>query len=226
MDRHLKTTAFTTRDASPKPCSARELNRKPDLSLADIRRKEIYRYLRLEDHAPDAATKDDVERNLLRLIEKISLRLIASIRPILRTDDQLCFGDFSTQSVMLRKNMKTSDYAVLFAMTLGADVDRLISRLLITSKADAFITDACATECLESYANRYAAQIAADAGNRGFSTHPRFSPGFADFGLEHQWPLIRTLQADKKIHIALTVGNMLVPTKTITALIGLDGRNR
>ncbi|MBS6525059.1 MAG: hypothetical protein KH322_03465 [Peptoniphilaceae bacterium] len=196
----------------------------PAIGPEDLRRREIYRYLRLEGNAPDDATSADVERNLKRLEGTISLRHVASLRPVTKEDDAILFGDFSTSSAVLQKNMKTSEYALLFAMTLGPAVDRLISRLLITSKADAFITDACCTEYLESYANRYCAHVREEAAQQGFIAHPRFSPGFADFGLEFQWPLIRSLQADKKMHIALTEGNMLVPTKTITALMGLDRR--
>ena len=197
----------------------------PAIGIEDLRRREIYRYLRLEGNAPDAATSADVERNLKRLEGAISLRHVASLRPVTKEGDSIVFGDFPTSSAVLQKNMKTSEYALLFAMTLGPAVDRLISRLLITSKADAFITDACCTEYLESYANHYCAHVREEAAQQGFIAHPRFSPGFADFGLEFQWPLIRSLQADKKMHIALTQGNMLVPTKTITALMGLDRRN-
>ena len=199
--------------------------KKPSVGLDEFRRREIYRYLRLEGHAPDAVTAADVERNLKRLHNTVVVQLAASLRPVTKEGDSIVFGDFSTTSAVLQKNMKTSEYALLFAMTLGPAVDRLISRLLITSKADAFITDACCAEYLESYANGYCAHVAKEAAQQGFIAHPRFSPGFADFGLEFQWPLIRSLQADKKMHIALTEGNMLVPTKTITALMGLDRRN-
>ena len=197
----------------------------PALDLEDLRRREIYRYLRLEGNAPDAATAADVERNLKRLEEAVSVRHVASLRPVTKEKDAIVFGDFSTTSAVLQQNMKTSEYALLFAMTLGPAVDRLISRLLITSKADAFITDACCAEYLESYANAYCARVREEAAKQGFIGHPRFSPGFADFGLEFQWPLIRSLQADKRMHIALTQGNMLIPTTTITALMGLDRRN-
>ena len=197
----------------------------PAIGPEDLRRREIYRYLRLEGNAPDAATSADVERNLKRLEGAISLRHVASLRPVTKEKGAIVFGDFSTSSAVLQKNMKTSEYALLFAMTLGPTVDRLISRLLITSKADAFIADACCAEYLESCANGYCARVRDEAAAHGLVAHPRFSPGFADFGLEFQWPLIRSLQADKKMHIALTQGNMLVPTKTITALMGLDRRN-
>lgn len=217
--------ATKTTQASPSPLQLDSIYKKPSVKLDEFRRREIYRYLRLEGNAPDSATAADVERNLKRLEKAVAVRHVASLRPVTKKGDSIIFGDFSTTSAVLQKNMKTSEYALLFAMTLGPAVDRLISRLLITSKADAFITDACCTEYLESYANRYCAHVREEAAQQGLIAHPRFSPGFADFGLEFQWPLIRSLQADKKMHIALTEGNMLVPTKTITALMGLDRRN-
>ena len=224
-DRGNKCDSTVTEETSPSLLQLDSIYKKPSVNPNELRRREIYRYLRLEGHAPDEATSADVERNLKRLHDMVDVRCVASLRPITRTGDVLVFGDFSTESVMLQKNMKTSEYAVIFAMTLGAAVDRLINRLLVTSKADAFITDACCTEYLESYANHYCAQVREEAAEYDLIAHPRFSPGFADFGLEFQWPLIRSLHADKKMHIALTEGNMLVPTKTITALMGLDRRN-
>lgn len=224
-DRGNNVDAGKTTQTSPSLLQMDSIYKKPSVGLDEFRRREIYRYLRLEGHAPDAVTAADVERNLKRLHNTVVLQLAASLRPVTKEGDSIVFGDFSTTSAVLQKNMKTSEYALLFAMTLGPAVDRLISRLLITSKADAFITDACCTEYLESYANGYCARVAKEAAQQGFIAHPRFSPGFADFGLEFQWPLIRSLQADKKMHIALTEGNMLVPTKTITALMGVDRRN-
>lgn len=224
-DRGNKCDSTVTEETSPSLLQLDSIYKKPSVNPNELRRREIYRYLRLEGHAPDEAISADVERNLKRLHDMVDVRCVASLRPVTRTGDAIVFGDFSTESVMLQKNMKTSEYAVMFAMTLGPAVDRLISRLLVTSKADAFITDACCTEYLESYANHYCAQVRDEAAEYDLIAHPRFSPGFADFGLEFQWPLIRSLHADKKMHIALTEGNMLVPTKTITALMGLDRRN-
>lgn len=196
----------------------------PEIKYEDFRRREIYRYMRLEGNDPDEETKRDVERNLKRLLESAQITKTAELRPVSRDENLLRFGNFQTESRILAENLKTSDYVVLFAITLGAAVDRLINRLTIVSKTDAFITDACATEVLETYANSYCREVKEAAALYDLTTHPRFSPGFADFGLEHQWPLIRTLKADKKIHIALTDGNMLIPTKTITAVMGLDQR--
>lgn len=198
----------------------------PDLHKKDFRRREIYRYLRLEGSEPDEEIKGDVERNLNRLLKTAQIAKTAELRTISREENLLRFGTFQTESRVLAENLKTSEYVVLFAITLGAAVDRLINRLTIVSKTDAFMTNACATEVLESYANSYCKEVKEAAALYDLTTHPRFSPGFADFGLEHQWPLIRTLKADKKIHIALTEGNMLIPTKTITAVMGLDQRRQ
>lgn len=201
------------------------IHQSPSITQSDLRRREIYRYLRLEGTTPDETTLNDVEKNLRRLLETVQIAKVAELRPVHRKNGRLHFGDFSTDSQVLAKNLASSPYVVIFAITLGAGTDRLINRLTILSKSDAFITDACATELLETYANSYCRMIKEDALRLNMTTHPRFSPGFADFGLEHQWPLIRSLKADKKIHISLTEGNMLIPTKTITAIMGVDKRS-
>lgn len=197
------------------------IDRSPVVDREDLRRREIYRYLRFEGTTPDTKTRTEVENYIDRLLNTARIAKVADLRPIERIGDSLCFGSFRVSSRMLSKNLASCDFAVLFAVTLGAPVDRLIRKLGILSKTDAFIVDACAAELLETYANRYARAIDEDAARYRRKTHPRFSPGFADFGLEYQWQLIRTLGADTKIHIALTEGGMLIPTKTITAVMGI-----
>ncbi|MDQ0508175.1 hypothetical protein QO008_000624 [Peptoniphilus ivorii] len=191
-----------------------------------LRLREILRYLRLEGTAPDAELLDAVRRNAERLLAVADIRKVAALVPLSLEGGALAIGDLRVHSEALLKNLSGCDRALLFAVTLGAGVDRLIRRLTVVSKYDAFITDAAATEVLESYANAFCRAVDREARTWGYSLKPRFSPGFADFGLAYQWPLIRALRADTKIHISLTRADMLVPAKTITAVAGLLPKER
>ena len=53
---------------------------------------------------------------------------------------------------------------------------------------------------------------------------PPFSPGYGDWSLAAQDRVLDLLQAPKRIGLTLTEGGMLVPEKSITALVGISDR--
>ena len=51
----------------------------------------------------------------------------------------------------------------------------------------------------------------------------RFSPGYGDFPLDYQRELLALTDAPRKIGLMVTSGSIMVPRKSITALIGIAG---
>ena len=50
---------------------------------------------------------------------------------------------------------------------------------------------------------------------------PRFSPGYGDLPLECQRNIVEFLQTKKNIGMSLTDSLMMVPVKSVTAIIGI-----
>ena len=50
----------------------------------------------------------------------------------------------------------------------------------------------------------------------------RFSPGYGDYPIELQPDMIRFLNADKLIGLTATESNILIPRKSVTAVIGVS----
>ena len=50
----------------------------------------------------------------------------------------------------------------------------------------------------------------------------RFSPGYGDFSIQYQKEILAVLEAGKSIGLSMTDGCMLIPTKSITAIIGIE----
>ena len=57
--------------------------------------------------------------------------------------------------------------------------------------------------------------------NENQSLRPRFSPGYGDLPLMVQPAFLAALDATRRIGLSVTKNNLLVPTKSITAVIGL-----
>jgi len=81
---------------------------------------------------------------------------------------------------------------------------------------------ACAAAMLEEYLDEWQTALEADMKKEGYYIRPRFSPGYGDFDIAHQDMILRMLDTAKKIGLTLTGGNMLTPSKSVTAVIGVS----
>ncbi|MCL2797784.1 MAG: methionine synthase [Firmicutes bacterium] len=111
----------------------------------------------------------------------------------------------------------------VLAATLGHGVDQALRRLQYADMADALLYDAAANALMEQVCDEAQKQIAESAGMRGFSTTARFSPGYGDFSLAHQPAILKLSGASKELGIVLSENGLMLPQKSVTAVIGLRG---
>ena len=84
------------------------------------------------------------------------------------------------------------------------------------------VLQACAAAYTEEQADLAQADIEVYAAARGLYLRPRYSPGYGDFPLTCQRFLFEALQVSKKIGITLTENCFMLPTKSITGVVGLS----
>ena len=66
--------------------------------------------------------------------------------------------------------------------------------------------------------------VRTQAANVGLSANWRFSPGYGDCPLSAQPSILAALNASRLLGLTATTTNLLMPTKSVTAFIGLfDG---
>ncbi len=137
---------------------------------------------------------------------------------VLRTDNGIDLGFGKVCSHALEKVLEGCDNAYLFVATLGHGCERELRRAALVSPVCQFITDAVASALCEAFCD--AAQAELDG-----NTKPRFSPGYSDLPLSVQTPFLKFLEADKKLGITLKESLLMVPTKSVTAIIGIKNDN-
>ena len=111
--------------------------------------------------------------------------------------------------------------AVLFAATLGAQAEYLIRQWERTDLTRALVLDACATQLIEEYCDAARQELHAQAAADGLMATGRFSPGYGDFPLDIQPQLLAILNAERRIGLTCTGSMILLPRKSVTALVGL-----
>ena len=185
--------------------------------------KEAIRYLGYGKHAVDDhvyAMLDECFRELADVAQK---RIIYRIFELSREKDgSLRIGKMHIISKNLSKNMKGCSEVIVLGATLGVGVDMLMKRYSLTDMAKAVICQAAAAAMLEEFLDEKQREIAEKLAGEGKYLRPRFSPGYGDFGIEHQGVLLAMLDAAKTIGLTMTDGCMLTPMKSVTAVIGVS----
>jgi hypothetical protein len=126
------------------------------------------------------------------------------------------------RSKALAKNLQGCEEVILFAATIGPGCDRLIQRYEAVSVTKAAIAQAAGSAMIEAYVSGINEDLRKDAELRGLYARPRFSPGYGDLPLEMQKDFSRILDMPKTIGVRLCESLLMVPSKSVTALIGLS----
>lgn len=190
----------------------------------NISRKEIRRYLGMmkADSTADALIEECVE-----MLEKAAVcRHVYERYELKWKDGYPCIEDNVIESRNLAKNLEGCTEIVIMACTLGADVDRLISRYNLISMSKAAVLQASAAAMIEEVCDEVNEEIRRTAEKEGLYAHPRFSPGYGDLSLETQKLIFSLINLPKRIGLTLNTSLLMTPFKSVTAFIGLSPVNR
>ena len=111
---------------------------------------------------------------------------------------------------------------ILAACTLGAEFDAMLRARQARDMAGAVVLDACGSALVEAGCDAAEQEIAARFPN--LYRTDRFSPGYGDLPLEMQDGLLSALNAGRRLGISVNASHLLIPSKSVTALIGLSDR--
>lgn len=187
-----------------------------------INKKEVERYLGYGKNNPDERTTELIEE-CIRQIEKIAQpRSIYRIFDLKLKEDQIEAAGMKMQSRNLAKNLRGSEKIVFFAATLGNEPDILMNRYSRLQISKAAVLQAVGAAAIEDYCNQCQKKIEEQAAAEGFYVRPRYSPGYGDLSLTYQAEFLRVLEATKKIGIVLSEGGVMIPEKSVTAVMGLS----
>lgn len=190
----------------------------------EIDRREAFRYLGLRGATPDAATERAVDEAIALLDAAVEPRQV-SRRFILKWTggSSLDIEGLRLDSRALSRNLRGCDEVFLMAATLSMGPDRLIARAQAAgAMSRAMALQAASAAMIEAWCDEVNAELDRQARARGRFLRPRFSPGYGDFSLEAQPGIFRLLGAQRNIGITLTDSLLMLPTKSVTAVIGIS----
>jgi len=193
----------------------------------DISKREVKRYLGYGR----AEMTDEVEQ----AVDELILQMKQTIKPkACYTRLSVEFGQYPKMNLgfaevcseKLWKNLEGCEEIFVFAATVGPEIDRQIRRYARVAPSKSVILQAIGTAAIEAYCDLLEERIRDMVKMEGWSFRPRFSPGYGDFELAYQRDIFRILEPPRKAGITLTEQLLMVPEKSVTAVIGINRKKR
>lgn len=129
-------------------------------------------------------------------------------------------AEFNADGESIKRHLQECHKVVVLGLTLGSSVDELLRRMQIRDMAMAFIIDCGASVLVDNMADQLEHKILGRLDDGLFITS-RFSPGYGDYPITRQGEIIHLLDGGRRIGLHLTADNLMVPRKSITAVIGI-----
>ena len=193
------------------------LDLKVELTKDDI--PEVLRYL--EYHG------QDMDDNLRTQIDICVDRINKAAKPKYITKEYELEkpGEFPAELSFLtgndiKKHIEGCNKLILFAATLGADVEKAIRVASVKNVSDSVIMDSCASTLMEAVCATIDTRLRLENENKFFTF--RFSPGYGDLPITVQKKFSVLLDTSRKIGINVSDSGIMIPRKSVTAIIGVS----
>jgi len=146
------------------------------------------------------------------------------IREIKDKDEKITF--YNTSLVVRSRNIENlfldAIYTVFMGVTIGDKLEKTVNKFSKNNQQEvSIILDTVGSEAVESIAVALNNDIQIWARQNKFSITTRYSPGYGDLPVSFQKALAQELKLNK-IGIRVTDKFLLLPQKSITALIGIE----
>ena len=191
------------------------------MKLEPISKAEAARYMGIKGE-PDRAASELLDRAEKLVREKVSPQYVYR-----ETSAELCSNgvklgcmDTLLSGNSIRKHLEGCERAILLAVTLSAEADKLIRQAAVSDVAFSLAVDCICSAAVEQVCNRAEEEIFADK-PEVYRTW-RFSPGYDDLPIELQKELLTALNGQRRIGLTVTESFLLLPTKSVTAIIGIS----
>lgn len=189
--------------------------------LTGINRRETLQYLRY----PGGRIPEALEEELSRCEQEI----LRSARPhavwrlfALERDGRLAGTAFRPEGCDIAELLNGCSSVILMAATLGSETELRLKRSQIRNMGEAVILDAAASAAIENVCDNLYADLEKHFAPKYLTD--RFSPGYGDFPLSQQRALFEVLDVTRQIGVSLSESGLMLPQKSVTALIGVSDR--
>lgn len=191
------------------------------IKLDTISKAETARYMGIKG-VPDGKTAEILDKYEPIVRERLRPAYVYRETTVRFADDGVHFDGVNAVFTGndIKKHLAGCKRAVLLAVTVSAEADKLIRQTAVVGMAEALAVDCLCSSAIEQVCDK-AEQAIFSSNPASFRTW-RFSPGYGDLPISLQKELITALNAHRRIGLTVTESCMLIPSKSVTAIVGIS----
>ncbi|MHC1720490.1 MAG: methionine synthase [Clostridiaceae bacterium] len=193
------------------------------MESVEISKKEVLRYLGHRNQAIDKKMELQIECCMKEIKDVAAVKYVFMTSGINKGKDSISTGDgmLELPGRAISKHLKDAGECILMAATLGNNVDKRIRYYEKIDITKALIFDACASAYIEAVCDSLCGDVEAELLEKGQALTFRFSPGYGDLPISIQKNFLGVLNAEKRIGLTASSSNILMPGKSVTAVMGI-----
>lgn len=193
-----------------------------DNNNLNIDKNQILRYLGYRGQEISNEIHSLIEECIKEIKTLVSLRSTYKYSKVqINNQVNLIDIDLKLEGKDIIRHLEKSNRCCVMAATLGSEVDRKILYYEKVNMTKAVILDACATTAIEEYCDFIENEVKKVVEKDKLNINWRYSPGYGDLDISIQRDLLKSLDAEKIIGLTVSSHNILIPRKSVTAIIGI-----
>ncbi|MBQ8605055.1 MAG: hypothetical protein IJ410_09475 [Oscillospiraceae bacterium] len=174
---------------------------------------------------------DIVPPHIDRIADKVLSGCVAAVTPrsvvrrysIEPVTDGVAVGN--TGLILAGKDIKNHlsgcSECYIICVTAGTGADSFIRTMMAVDTVHGLLADGAATAAVESCCDSVENTLREELKKEGKYLTWRYSPGYGDFPFTQQPDILALLQADKFAGVICTDSCMMIPSKSVTAIMGI-----
>lgn len=192
-----------------------------------IETKEVLRYLGYNNQELDEITKNNIKESKILVKQNTNLRYIIKRYKIESVAEGIILKEtnFILKGNDIRKHLDLCDECILLAVTLGQDFEKLVRLYEKKQLSKSIVIDSCGTTAIEEACDLLEKSIEEDMKKENKYITTRYSPGYGDLPIEIQNEFVNLLNCQREIGLTCSENNILIPRKSVTAIIGVAKKN-
>ena len=189
---------------------------KKQVTLSSINRAEVLRYLGYKGIGADETINSLIDECEAEVLKAAVPRYVYRVVDVTQVDEGVRLEGTSVtlKGNSIKEHLKGCNKAALIAVTISDGIDRMLRVMQASDLARAVISDSMASAAIEQVCDKVEEL---PEYNQTF----RFGIGYGDLPLSQQGEFLKILNAPKLIGLNIGKTDMMTPTKSVTAVIGL-----
>lgn len=194
---------------------------KKQVTLSSINRAEVLRYLGYKGIGADETINSLINECEAEVLKAAVPRYVYRVVDVTQVDEGVRLEGTSVtlKGNSIKEHLKGCNKAALIAVTISDGIDRMLRIMQASDLARAVISDSISSAAIEQVCDKVEAVIKEELPE--YNQTFRFGIGYGDLPLSQQGEFLKILNAPRLIGLNVGKTDMMTPTKSVTAVIGL-----